>query len=81
MNEEADRPEQYFYHRPFSIRVKEVRRLDDVRGLPATETLLTYNMGFDKKSAREIIMLLLPFVMNCEPGIDMVYVTSEGLVP
>lgn len=72
---------QYFYHRPFSIRITAVRRMDDVRSLPATETLLVSNMSFDKKSAREMIMLLLPFAMDCDPDMDRVFVTSEGLVP
>jgi hypothetical protein len=55
--------------------------MDIVRDLPITETMLISNQRFDREAARDMIDLLLPFLLDNIPGIDFIDVTTEGIVP
>ena len=70
-----------FYHRPISIHIIEVRHLDTLRDLPATETILVSNLRFSREAARQMVEQLLPFLLDNDPGIDSIAISTTGLVP
>ena len=60
------------YHRPISVRVEEIRRMPDVKELPA-ETQMTINLKFSKGAAKEMVLYLINELLMDSDEFENIY--------